>query len=104
MCHICNFLPEKPPTTDFVRNVVTQDIGGDTAKQQCGVDSVRQKHTLRKHAGDMQTLLEITQLHQAEGRPLNNHSSLECSLNRDSVWDNYFFNLQYNVFKPQWFH
>ena len=67
MCCICNFLPEKLLTTDSVRNAVTQGIGGDTAKQQCGVDFVHQKHTSCKHAGGMQTLLEITQLHQAEG-------------------------------------
>ena len=81
MCHICNFPPEKPPITDFVRNAVTQDIGGDTAKQQHGVDSVHQKHTLRKHAGGIQTLLEMIQSHQAEEQLPNSHR--ECRFNRE---------------------
>ena len=53
VCRIYNSLPEKLLTTDFVRNAVTQGIGGDTAKQQRGTYSVCQKHTLRRHAGSI---------------------------------------------------
>ena len=57
VCHISNFLQEKlQKTTDSVQNVVIQDIGNDTAKQQHGVDSAHQKHMQHEHAGGMQIL------------------------------------------------
>ena len=85
--------------TDFVQNAVTQGIGEDTAKQQHGTDSVCQKHTLCRHARSIQTLLEMTQSHQAEGQLLNNY--LECSLSRELILDSFFLNLQCSVFKHQ---
>ena len=83
VCHISSYQLERLlRTTDSAQNAVSQDIGSTTVKQQRGADSVHQKHMQHKHAGGMQTLFEIIQLHQVEERPQYNQTPLELSHNK----------------------